>query len=86
MEAAAEMAPEDRAAMIEGMVAGLAERLATEGGPPEDWARLITAFGVLGRGEQAQAVYDEALAVFADNPGALEQIEAAGRSLREAAE
>jgi cytochrome c-type biogenesis protein CcmH len=60
------MAPEDRAAMIEGMVAGLADRLATEGGPPEDWARLITAFGVLGRREQAQAVYDEALTVFAD--------------------
>jgi cytochrome c-type biogenesis protein CcmH len=86
MEAAAEMAPEDRAAMIEGMVAGLADRLATEGGPPEDWARLITAFGVLGRGEQAQAVYDEALAVFAEDPAALEQIEAAGRTLREAAE
>jgi cytochrome c-type biogenesis protein CcmH len=49
IEAAAEMAPEDRSAMIEGMVAGLADRLATEGGPPEDWARLITAFGVLGR-------------------------------------
>jgi cytochrome c-type biogenesis protein CcmH len=86
MEAASEMAPEDRAAMIEGMVAGLADRLATEGGPPEDWARLITAFGVLGRGEQAQAVYDEALAVFAEDPAALEQIEAAGRTLREAAE
>jgi hypothetical protein len=33
---------------------------------------------VLGRIEQAQAVYDEALGVFADNPAALEQIEAAG--------
>jgi cytochrome c-type biogenesis protein CcmH len=29
---------------------GPRRRLATEGGPPEDWARLITAFGVLGRG------------------------------------
>jgi cytochrome c-type biogenesis protein CcmH len=86
MEAAAGMAPEDRAAMIEGMVTGLADRLATEGGPPEDWARLITAFGVLGRTEQAQAVYDEALTVFAGDPGALEQIEAAGRTLRGAAE
>jgi hypothetical protein len=28
MEAAAELPPEDRAAMIEGMVAGLADRLA----------------------------------------------------------
>jgi cytochrome c-type biogenesis protein CcmH len=86
MEAAAELPAEDRAAMIEGMVEGLAGRLATEGGPPEDWARLITAFGVLGRGEQAQAVYDEALAAFADDPAALEQIEAAGRALRAAPE
>jgi cytochrome c-type biogenesis protein CcmH len=86
MEAAASMAPEDRAAMIEGMVEGLAGRLAAEGGPPEDWARLITAFGVLGRTEQAQAVYDEALAVFAEDPEALERIEEAGRTLREAAE
>jgi cytochrome c-type biogenesis protein CcmH len=82
MEAASELPPEDRAAMIEGMVAGLADRLAREGGPPEDWARLITAFGVLGRIDQAQAVYDEALGVFAEDPAAIEQIEAAGRSLR----
>jgi cytochrome c-type biogenesis protein CcmH len=86
MEAAAQLPPEDRAAMIEGMVGGLAGRLATEGGPPEDWARLITAFGILGREEQAQAVYEEALGVFAENPAALAQIEAAGESLREAAE
>jgi len=86
MEAAAELPPEDRAAMIEGMVAGLASRLATEGGPPEDWARLITAFGVLGREEQAQAVYQEARGVFAEDPAALAQIEAAGETLREAVE
>ena len=86
MEAAAELPPEDRAAMIEGMVAGLASRLATEGGPPEDWARLITAFGILGRTEQAQAVYQEARGVFAEDPAALAQIEAAGETLREAVE
>jgi len=86
MEAAAELPPEDRAAMIEGMVAGLASRLATEGGPPEDWARLISAFGILGRTEQAQAVYQEARGVFAEDPAALAQIEAAGETLREAVE
>jgi cytochrome c-type biogenesis protein CcmH len=86
MEAAASMAPEDRAAMIEGMVEGLAGRLAAEGGPPEDWARLITAFGVLGRTEQAQAVYEEALAAFAEDPEALARIEEAGQTLREATE
>lgn len=84
MEAAAELPPEDRAAMIEGMVAGLAGRLATEGGPPEDWARLITAFGVLGRTDQARAVYEEALGVFAEDTDAVAQIEAAGATLPQA--
>jgi cytochrome c-type biogenesis protein CcmH len=81
MEAMSGLPPEQQAEMIEGMVSGLAERLATEGGPPEDWARLITAFGVLGRTEQAQAVYREALAVFADDPEAVARIEAAGATL-----
>jgi cytochrome c-type biogenesis protein CcmH len=86
IDAAGEMAPEDRSAMIEGMVASLASRLATEGGPPEDWARLISAFGVLGRIEQARAVYEEARTVFADNPAALSAIEAAGATLEPSSE
>lgn len=86
IEAASDMPEEDRAAMIEGMVSGLAQRLAAEGGPPEDWARLITAFGVLGRTEQAQAVYEEALGVFAEDAAALAQIEAAGATLSGASE
>ncbi|MCU4651830.1 c-type cytochrome biogenesis protein CcmI [Roseibacterium sp. SDUM158016] len=86
VEAAQEMAPEDRAAMVEGMVAGLADRLATEGGPPEDWARLITAYGVLGQADAAQAIYEEALTVFADAPDALALIEEAGARLPGAAQ
>jgi cytochrome c-type biogenesis protein CcmH len=86
IEAASDMPEADRAAMIEGMVSGLAQRLASEGGPPEDWARLITAFGVLGRTEQAQAVYEEALGVFAEDAAALAQIEAAGATLSGASE
>jgi len=86
VEAAQDMAPEDRVAMIEGMVTGLAERLATEGGPPEDWARLIGAYLVLGQTEAAQAVYDEAQTVFADAPGALGIIAAAAAPLAGAGE
>lgn len=86
MEAAQGMAAEDQAAMIEGMVAGLAERLATEGGPPEEWARLINAQIVLGRTEDARAVYDEARTVFADVPQALEMLDAAAAPLGGAAE
>lgn len=63
--AAAEMSAEDRQAMIEGMVAQLSDRLASEGGPAEDWARLITSLTVLNRQEEAQAIYDEAKTRFA---------------------
>jgi len=86
VEAAQGMSPGDRTAMIEGMVGGLAERLATEGGPPQDWARLINAQIVLGRTEDAQAIYEEARQVFADVPEALALIEEAAAPLSGAAE
>lgn len=81
VQAAQSMTPEDQAAMIEGMVAGLAARLASEGGPPEDWARLIGAQIVLGRTEDAAAIAEEARSVFADLPDALALIEAAAAPL-----
>lgn len=68
--AAQDMSVEDRAAMIQNMVAGLSQRLAEEGGPPSDWARLIAAYGVLGAREQAEAVLLEARLVFQGNDGA----------------
>lgn len=71
MAAAEGMAPEDRQAMIAGMVQGLSERLAAEGGPPADWARLITSLGVLGQADEARAIWTEAQAVFASDPGGL---------------
>ena len=66
---------EERQDMIRGMVAGLADRLATEGGPVQDWARLITSLGVLGEIERATEIADEARLVFADEQSALELIE-----------
>ena len=63
--------------MIESMVAGLAARLATDGGPPEEWARLIGAQIVLGRTEEAMMIAEEARVTFADLPDALALIEAA---------
>lgn len=77
VEAASEMSAEDRQEMIRGMVEGLASRLADEGGPPEDWARLIGALGVLGETDRAAAIWAEAQTVFADAPEALESIRAA---------
>ena len=79
MDDAGEMSAEDRRAMIEGMVAGLADRLANEGGPPEEWARLISSLGVLGREADAISVYNNALVVFADDEAAVEIIRGGAR-------
>ena len=70
--AAEELSPEDRIEMIGGMVQGLSERLATEGGPATDWARLITSYGVLGRSDDAALIYGEARTVFAADADALD--------------
>jgi len=58
--AAAEMTPEERQDMVRGMVAQLSDRLATKGGSAEEWARLITAYGVLGETDRARTIWAEA--------------------------
>lgn len=80
VRAAQEMTEEERNEMIRGMVAGLSERLATEGGTPEEWARLISAYGVLGEMSQAQAIYEEAQQVFANVPEALQVIRSGAKN------
>lgn len=71
MAAAAEMTPEERQAMIEGMVGQLSDRLATEGGDVEDWNRLIRSLAVLERLDEAQKIYDEAKVRFEGRPAEL---------------
>lgn len=63
--AAAEMTPEARQQMIRDMVEQLNARLATEGGPAGDWARLITSLAMLGESDRAAAILDEAETRFA---------------------
>ena len=77
ISAAADMTPEDRQAMIQTMVAGLETRLMQDGGPVEDWTKLVGALGVLGQTGRAQAAYDAAKTTFAANPGALSALQAA---------
>ena len=69
---AADISTDDRRAMIAGMVTGLADRLATEGGPAPDWAQLILAYGVLGEIDTAQEIFNEALQLFKERPTDLE--------------
>lgn len=77
MAAAADMTPEQRRQMIEGMVNGLETRLATQGGTPEEWARLIGALVVLEQKDRAGKILAEARVRFADTPAALETVNAA---------
>lgn len=76
VEAAGSMSAEDRAGMIEGMVAQLAERLESDPGDAEGWARLVRSYMVLGRPDDARAALDEArtaLAGAADKLALVEQ-------------
>ena len=65
------MSEEDRSAMIEGMVGNLMDRLATEGGTPQEWAQLIRALGVLGDLDRANAIWGEAQQTFASDETAM---------------
>lgn len=74
IDAAGAMTPAERMDMIQGMVSGLSDRLANQGGPPEEWAQLISALGVLGQMDQASAIFANAKEVFGQDPGAMDII------------
>jgi len=70
MEAAAQMSTEDRAAMVAGMVQGLADRLAEDGSDLDGWLRLARAYVVMGEPDKAR----EALSSARENfPGDTEE-------------
>lgn len=71
IEASGQMSETDRQDMIKGMVSGLAERLATEGGTAQEWARLIRAYGVLQETSKANDVWNEARTTFANDKDAM---------------
>ncbi len=74
VDAAAGMSGQDRQAMIEGMVAQLAARLDASGGDVEEWLRLIRAYQVLGRTDDAKAAAERALDAFSGDPEAQARI------------
>ncbi|MEP0509777.1 MAG: c-type cytochrome biogenesis protein CcmI, partial [Aurantimonas coralicida] len=79
--AAADMAAEDRQAMIEGMVSQLAARLETNPNDVEGWKRLIRSYTVLGDDEAAGAAYRTARQTFAADSAAGREIAAFGDEL-----
>jgi cytochrome c-type biogenesis protein CcmH len=65
--AAETMKPEDRTAMIRGMVERLAERLKRDGSDVDGWLRLVRAYAVLGEKDRArEAANDARRAIGAD--------------------
>jgi len=79
MAAAAAMPAADRNAMIEGMVATLAERLAEDPDDLQGWLRLIRAYTVLDRTEQRDKAVEMARNTFVGDTKALERIDEASR-------
>ena len=59
----------DRSAMIEAMVAKLAERLAQEPGDEAGWEKLGRSYAVLGHGAAAADAYGKAAALKPSDPG-----------------
>ena len=60
MAAAANLPPQERAAMVRGMVERLAARLKADGSDLDGWLRLLRAYGVLGEADRAKAAAADA--------------------------
>ncbi|MCK0196331.1 c-type cytochrome biogenesis protein CcmI [Ancylobacter sp. 6x-1] len=79
--AVAAMTPEQRSAMVRGMVERLAGRLAQDGSDLEGWLKLVRAWNVLGETDKAKAAAVDARRNFVGNDAALAQIDALSREL-----
>ena len=71
---AAEMDVEDRDAMIENMVSGLAARLYEEGGSVEEWSRLVRSRKTLGQDVELAQDIEKIKSVFSNEPDIIERI------------
>jgi cytochrome c-type biogenesis protein CcmH len=64
--AIASMPQGPQSAAIRSMVEGLAARLKQQGGPVEDWAKLVRSYAVLGESEKARTALAEARTAYPD--------------------
>ncbi len=80
IDAAEDLSDADRQQMIRGMVEGLMDRLATEGGSSAEWAQLLRALGVLGETERARTSWAEAQERFRGRATDLAEVRAAARA------
>ena len=81
VQAAQQMSPADRQAMIRGMVDGLAEKLKANPKDEAGWLRLMRARSVLGEAAAARVARDQALAAFVGDAAAQGRIKAAAAEM-----
>jgi cytochrome c-type biogenesis protein CcmH len=74
IDATADFSPEQRLAMIQSMVARLAERLSKDGSDLNGWLRLVRSYMVLGDREKALAAAGDARRALAGEPDKLRLI------------
>jgi cytochrome c-type biogenesis protein CcmH len=79
--AAGDLSAAERSAMIEQMVSGLASRLKTDGRDLRGWQRLIRAYVVLGRTDEAKTALAEARAKLGDDAAAQSELARLAQSL-----
>jgi cytochrome c-type biogenesis protein CcmH len=72
--AASELSPEQRSAMVRGMVERLAERLKKDGSDVEGWLRLVRAYMVLGDRDRARSAAGDARRALGSEPEKLRQV------------
>ena len=81
VEAAAALSQDERQAMIEGMVAGLAQRLQENPDDKDGWRRLIRSYAVLGKTADARQALASASQHFAGDTAFVQELEAIGQTL-----
>jgi cytochrome c-type biogenesis protein CcmH len=79
--ASAKLDPAQRKAVIEGMVDGLAQRLKANGNDLAGWVRLVRAYTVLQRGEEARAALADARKALAADEAAQQTLKQLATSL-----
>jgi cytochrome c-type biogenesis protein CcmH len=75
------MAPEDRDAMVRGMVERLATRLKQDGADLDGWLRLVRAYTVLGEPDKAKAAAADARSALAGEPEKVRRLDELARTL-----
>lgn len=80
--AAERMAPEDRTAMVRGMVDRLAERLKRDGSDVEGWLRLVRAYTVMGDRDRALSAIADARRALGHDADKLRRLDELVKELR----